>query len=105
MCPLSGRESDGARPCDATISRHQYRHRITTASSRIRPELASPAGLTATCAGLHAVGGRCAGSDCIGDQATGPAYFSLSHKRRASIGAGLALEIMVYAAEFPLPAA
>jgi hypothetical protein len=33
------------------------------------------------------------------------AYLSLSHKRRASVGPGTALEIMVYAAEFPLPAA
>jgi hypothetical protein len=74
MCPLSGRESGGARPCDGTISRQPYRHMITTASSRIRPELASPAGLTATCAGLQAVGSRCAGSDCIGDQATWPVY-------------------------------
>jgi hypothetical protein len=81
MCPLSGRESGGARPCDATISRQPYRHRITTASSRIRPELASPAGLTATCAGLHAVGGRCAGSDCIDDQATWPAYLYIATTR------------------------
>ena len=33
------------------------------------------------------------------------AWFSLSHKRRASVRAGPALEIMVYAAEFPFPAA
>jgi hypothetical protein len=33
------------------------------------------------------------------------ACFSLSHKRRASVGAGSVLEIIVYAAEFPLPAA
>ena len=33
------------------------------------------------------------------------AYSSLSHKRRACLGAGPALEIMVYAAEFPLSAA
>jgi hypothetical protein len=32
-------------------------------------------------------------------------YVSLSHKRRASIGADLALEIIVYAAEFPVSAA
>jgi hypothetical protein len=32
-------------------------------------------------------------------------YFSLSHKRRACLGAGPALEIMVYAAELPLSAA
>jgi hypothetical protein len=39
------------------------------------------------------------------EQAGGQAAcFSLSHKRRVSIGAGLALEIMVYAAEFPSPA-
>jgi hypothetical protein len=81
MCPLSGRESGGARPRDATISRQPYRHRITTASSRIRPELTSPAGLTATCAGLHAVGGRCAGSDCIGDQATWPAHLYIATTR------------------------
>jgi hypothetical protein len=34
-----------------------------------------------------------------------PVYFSLSHKRRASMGAGLVPGIMVYAAEFPLSAA
>jgi hypothetical protein len=33
------------------------------------------------------------------------AYFSLSHKRRASIALGLAPGIMVYAAEFPVSAA
>jgi hypothetical protein len=31
--------------------------------------------------------------------------FSLSRKRRACLGAGLVLEIMVCAAEFPFPAA
>jgi len=31
--------------------------------------------------------------------------FSLSHKRRASIGGGSVAGIMVYAAEFPLSAA
>jgi hypothetical protein len=32
-------------------------------------------------------------------------YFSLSHKRRASMGADVAPGIMVYAAEFPVSAA
>jgi len=35
----------------------------------------------------------------------GDGYLSLSHKGRACLGAGPALEIMVYAAELPLSAA